>query len=178
MTSTTLDKRFERELSKFSSESDSTSAPQRTPGTETGLRSARRSEIRRLSPIARRSLTRGAPPKPCCDGACGMADPRAVMAAIVRGAQEVINGARPLNILTRWLTSDAYEALAKRVSIQARSSRPTRRTVTITSSHACRIGHDIAEGTVILSDGGRIRAAVIRLEAHRGRWRASFLQTV
>lgn len=173
MTSTALDTELEKNLVHFQpkpAQSPASSHPRDSQGS--------RAEIRRLSPIAKQALARKSPPPKCCDGACGMDDPRHVMAAIVRGAQEVINGARPLNTLVRWLTSEAYADVAKRTSLQARSTRPTHRTVTITSTHVCRIGHDIVEGTVILSDGGRVRAAAIRLEAFRGRWRASYLQTV
>lgn len=137
-----------------------------------------RAEMRRLPEVAKRGLRNRRLLDLCCEGRCGMENPERVAGTIARAAQEIINGARPLNMLTRWLTTDAFNALRKRLSVQARSDQPTQRTVTITSSRVCRIDHDTAEGTVILSDGGRIRAAVVRLEAFRGRWRASYVQTL
>lgn|SRR5690625_2329692 len=137
-----------------------------------------RAQTRRLPTIAKNAVLLAQRKLDCCGGKCGMESPDRIVGNVARAAQEVINGARPLTQLVRWLTSDTYEAIRKRMSVQARSARPARRTVTITSCHVCRVNHDTVEGTVILSDGGRVRAAVVRLEAFRGRWRASYLQTI
>lgn len=152
--------------------------PYREPRTQTRTRTAPIFEVRRLPAIKKGPLLTPPPTIECCDDDCGLADPKEIAGTVVRAAQEVINGARPLKMLTRWLSTDAFDSVRKRVSVQARSASPSRRTVAITSCHVCRIDHDTVEGTVILSDGGRIRAAVIRLEAFRGRWRATYLQTV
>lgn len=206
MQTAVLDSRLEDELKKFAptiasttnqepAESDaspttttaqrkSTASSQKSPARTP--RTLPRAEVRRLPAISRNAVlqkqksanSQKQKNANCCEADCGLARPEEVAGTIVRAAQEVINGARPLKMLMRWLTTDAYEALRRRMSVQARSARPTRRTVTITSCHVCRIDHDTVESTVILSDGGRIRAAVIRLEAFRGRWRATYLQTV
>lgn len=146
-----------------------------TPRRNAQIESA---QVRRLPTIGKRAFLPSPTLAQCCEGACGMDAPEIVVEKIARAAQEVINGARPLNQLIRWLTADAFEALEKRMSIQRRKLRPTQRTVNITSRRVCRVNHDTVEGTVILSDGGRIRAAVVRLEAFRGRWRATYLQTL
>ena len=39
-----------------------------------------------------------------------------------------------------------------------------------------RISTTVAEGSVVVHDGTRVRAAAVRLEAHRGAWRATVLQ--
>src|SRR5690625_847599 len=140
--------------------------------------SASRAQIRRLPPLAKRAVLAQQTMQDCCEGKCGMENPQRIVSNIARAAQEVINGARPITQLMRWLTADTYDAIRRRLSVQARSARPARRAVTVTSCHICRINHDTVEGTVVLSDGGRVRAAVVRLEAFRGRWRASYLQTI
>ena len=150
-----------------------TSEPQSPTRTVTS-----RLQARRLPSVAKRALLSNQINLDCCEGKCGMEMPDRIVGNVARAAQEVINGARPLTQLMRWLSADTYDALRKRLSIQARSARPARRSVTITSCHVCRVNHDTVEGTVILSDGGRVRAAVVRLEAFRGRWRATYLQTV
>lgn len=167
-----------QKLPALDTPSTGTALPAPPPPISRSARTTPREEIRRLPAAAKNAALGIRAPQGCCDGKCGMENPERVAGNIVRAAQEIINGARPINMLTRWVTSETFEAVKKRLSIQARSSRPTRRTVTITSSRVCRIDHDTIEGTVILSDGGRIRAAVVRLEAFRGRWRASYLQTL
>ncbi|HLS03884.1 MAG TPA: Rv3235 family protein [Actinomycetales bacterium] len=144
------------------------------PNRKTGLEPA---QVRRLPTLAKRALVPSTSAQ-CCGGACGMDAPEVVAEKIARAAQEVINGARPLKQLTRWLTAEAFEGLEKRLSIQRRKLRPSQRAVNITSRRVCRVNHDTVEAAVVLSDGGRIRAAVVRLEAFRGRWRATYLQTL
>jgi len=73
---------------------------------------------------------------------------------------------------------EVLNAVTRRVAITQRANATSQRTVVITNSRICRIKHDIVEGAVMISDGGRLRAAVIRLEAFRGRWRATYLQTM
>jgi hypothetical protein len=38
------------------------------------------------------------------------------------------------------------------------------------------LGEDAAEATVVLDDGGHVRAAAVRLEARRGVWRVVVLE--
>lgn|SRR5690625_1660091 len=180
MQTAVLDSQLEDELQKFAPDpAPAITLMQTAPTAPTRTRrTLPRAEVRRLPAISRKAVLQPQEPAACCSGQCGLPRPEEVAGTIVRAAQEVINGARPLKMLMRWLSTDSYEALRRRMSVQARSANPTRRTVTITSCHVCRIDHDTVEGTVILSDGGRIRAAVIRLEAFRGRWRATYLQTV
>ena len=40
----------------------------------------------------------------------------------------------------------------------------------------CRLGEHAAEATVVVDDGPRVRAVAVRLEGHRGHWRATALE--
>jgi hypothetical protein len=40
----------------------------------------------------------------------------------------------------------------------------------------CRVSSTVAEGTAVVHDGVRVRAAAVRFEVHRGSWRATILQ--
>lgn len=89
-------------------------------------------------------------------------------------AVEALRSARPLAQLTRWVTPQVFDALAG-AAIPAPPGGNRARAV-VRSLRVCRISPDIAEGSVVVHDGPRVRAAAIRVEAHRGNWRVTVLQ--
>ena len=93
-------------------------------------------------------------------------------AIIVVAAAEVLAGQRPVDHLARWTTPSMFDAIARRAGLAGRilgagrrSHRPRMRSVhtQVTVSGAC-------EATILLEDGGRVRAAAARLIPRRGRW--------
>ncbi len=107
------------------------------------------------------------PPEVCLD------DPTRLCGAVVVAAIEALTSARPLVQLARWVSPDVYESLAR----AARPGPATgRRGVVLRSVRVCRLGPEVAEGSVVVHDGARVRAAAVRFEAHRGTWRATVLQ--
>lgn len=105
-------------------------------------------------------------------------DPAAWCGSLVRAAVEALAGSRPATQLARWLTADLYESLARRSGLALRiHGRPrlVRHTV-VRRVHLCRIDARTAEASVVVHDGERVRAAAVRVEAHRGRWRATALE--
>ena len=48
--------------------------------------------------------------------------------------------------------------------------------MTVRRVRVCRLSQLVAEASVVLDDGDRVRAAAIRLESHRGYWRATVLE--
>jgi hypothetical protein len=104
-------------------------------------------------------------------------DPRAWCGSLVRAAVEVLAGTRPAAQLARWLSADIYDTLARRAGLAMRiKGRPTivRQTV-VRRVHLCALSAVAAEASVVVHDGERVRAAAVRIEAHRGRWRATAL---
>lgn len=101
-------------------------------------------------------------------------DPKQVCGAVVLAAVEALRSARPLAQLTRWVTPEVFEALAK----AATPAPPTgnRARAIVRGLRICRIGPEVAEGSVVIHDGPRVRAAAVRMEAHRGAWRVTVLQ--
>lgn len=104
-------------------------------------------------------------------------DPTPLCCAMVQAAVEGLRGVRPLAQLTRWVSPEVYEGLALRAELVQRAG------VTSTSARAgirrirvCRLGDEAAEAAVVVDDGARVRAVAVRLEAHRGRWRATVLE--
>lgn len=97
--------------------------------------------------------------------------------SIAQAAAEVLAGIRPVAQLTRWVTPEVFGALATRAAIVVRQrGRGAAPRVTVRRVRVCRLSQLVAEASVVLDDGDRVRAAAIRLESHRGYWRATVLE--
>ncbi|SEE99135.1 Rv3235 family protein [Ruania alba] len=102
-------------------------------------------------------------------------DPAEWAGVIVRASAETLLGMRPAAQLSRWLDPAVWTALNRRatlgVQIAGRPRRP--RAVAVRRVHPCEVTDGVWECSVVLDDGTRVRAAAVRLEDHRGRWRAT-----
>lgn len=107
------------------------------------------------------------------ESAAELADPVRLCGAVVVAAVEALRSTRPLAQLARWVSPAVYESLA-RAARPAPADLP--RGVVVRGVRVCRIGAGVAEGTAVVHDGQRVRAAAVRFEAHRGSWRATVLQ--
>jgi Family of unknown function (DUF6459) len=102
-------------------------------------------------------------------------DPAQWCGALVRTCVEVLLGARPPAQLARWLTGDLFGSLSRR-AIVGQSQETTARRVRVVRVHTCAVDEARHEASVVFHDGRRIRAAAIRIEVYRGRWRATALE--
>ncbi|GAA1643876.1 Rv3235 family protein [Georgenia ruanii] len=98
--------------------------------------------------------------------------------AVVLGAVEALIGLRPPNQLARLLAPELYGPLARRARLAERVvGRPARaRRTQVRRVRICQIDARTVEAAVVVHDGDRVRGAAVRLEAHRGRWRATALE--
>ncbi len=117
-------------------------------------------------------------------------DPVQLCGAVTLAAVEVLAGTRPLAQLTRWVTPGVLDQVATRFRRLAPAraqraaqlaARPEGTTAPaprarVRSVRVSRIGPTVAEGSVVLYDGERVRAAAVRLQVHRQAWRVSVLQ--
>ena len=105
-------------------------------------------------------------------------DPAAWCGSLVRAAVEALTGSRPVAQLARWTTGDIYTSLARRAGLAVRiKGRPRLvRQAVVRSVRTCQVEPLITEAAVVVHDGTRVRAAAVRIEAHRGRWRATALE--
>ncbi|WP_333811692.1 Rv3235 family protein [Timonella senegalensis] len=135
-----------------------------------------------------------------------LADPTAVMCATAHAAIEALHGHRPVQQLAGILSPDVFQSFHSQVRAQTsldlangkrRTSTPARATqraavsaqqpgtrtpalrrvpTRIVRARVVRVSAVAAEGTVLLQDGNRVRAAALRAEEFRGRWRICVLQ--
>lgn len=99
-----------------------------------------------------------------------------IVRRVVPATAEILCGQRAVDQVTRWMTPDLFEAVARRAGLAARVLGPRnlprpllrRAQVQPTLSGAC-------EALVVLSQGTRVHGAAARLERHRDRWVLSTL---
>ena len=105
-------------------------------------------------------------------------DPGAWSGSLVRAAVEALTGSRPVAQLARWMTGEIYDSLSRRAGLAVRiKGRPTLvRQAVVRSVRVCEVAPLANEASVVVHDGTRVRAAAVRIEAHRGRWRATALE--
>jgi hypothetical protein len=105
-------------------------------------------------------------------------EPRQWAAQFVQAAVEVTTGLRPPSQLVRWTNDEVRTLLARRADLArntgARARQPRRGIVR--SARVCIPRDGVAEATVVISDGPRIRAVALRLEGTDGRWRVTALR--
>lgn len=103
-----------------------------------------------------------------------MPDPHRLAGSVVLAAVECLAGGRPVLQLARWVSPSVYESLSRRCPPP--TGRPPARRPTVRAAVVSRLSVTVAEASVVLHDGDRVRAAAVRLEAHRGAWRVTVLQ--
>jgi hypothetical protein len=116
-------------------------------------------------------------------------DPSPSLQAIATGVIEVIAGTRQVEQLSRFLSDDVYQRLAKR-SLEAQAARkekaagnPDARPVmrpnfmvkTIHNTSPC---DGVIESVVLINGSKRTRAISIRLEGINSRWRATVVNVI
>jgi len=105
-------------------------------------------------------------------------DPAVVARTIALAALEVLAGRRSAAQLARWLTPGVLDSLQVRAGLTHRvlGDAATGRPPVIRRARACRVGSHVLEASVVADDGTRVRAVAVRLEGHRGAWRATALE--
>ena len=127
---------------------------------------------------ARGSVMLAVPARPCEESAQPLPEPAPWAGAVVLGAVEALVGLRPPSQLARLLAPELYGPLARRARLAERVvGRPAHaRRTQVRRVRVCRIDALTVEAAVVVHDGARVRGAAVRLEAHRGRWRATALE--
>ncbi len=100
--------------------------------------------------------------------------------AVALATVEVLSGRRPAAQLERWLVTDLYAALVRRVELNERLSGRARGGVAprVSSSRVCHVNDDVAETTHTITIDARLHAIGVRLERFRHRWIATAIEIV
>jgi hypothetical protein len=111
---------------------------------------------------------------------CPDPDPALLCANLAVCVVEILAGARSLDQVGRWVTDSVYIHLLRRTVLAARA-----RAVSAQEARRPRFhigdpllsypSDDVVEGVVLVHQPSRSRAIALRLERHRGRWRATAL---
>jgi hypothetical protein len=108
-------------------------------------------------------------------------DPRQWAGHLAQAVVEVMAGSRSAPQLVRWTTPEVYAVVARRAALAARRAaaaghgRPRRRAV-VRQVLVCEPADGVAEASVVVVDGERVRALAMRLTGLDGRWRLEALQ--
>ncbi|PRY61256.1 hypothetical protein BCF74_1064 [Knoellia remsis] len=93
---------------------------------------------------------------------------------------EVMSGLRPPAQVVRWTTPDVYAAVARRGALAGRrraaGARSQARTARIHTVRVCEPADGVAECSLVIGEGTRVRAMALRLTGQDGRWRVEALQ--
>ncbi len=91
-------------------------------------------------------------------------------------AIEVARGVRPAQQLMRWTSPAIHASLVRRQMRAVRRGRATRRPLVLRRVTCCHPRDGIVEATVVVQDGGRVRALAMRLQGQDHRWVISALE--
>ena len=117
------------------------------------------------------------------------ADPGRVCMSILQVTAEAMRGRRPHAQLARWVDGQIFNELGEfapahgsRTSLRQRLAPDSVATVLARGRfrkvRVVRISPHVAECTVLVDVGDRVRAVVVRLEEHKTTWRATALAAV
>jgi hypothetical protein len=108
-------------------------------------------------------------------------DPAVWAGRITHALLEVMTGARPAPQVVRWTTPEVYAVVARRNALAARRAAggtgPRRRQrLQLQRVRVCEPADGVAEATVVVRHGDRVRAVAVRLVGQDGKWRVAALQ--
>lgn len=119
-------------------------------------------------PYARVVHRAGQAPRPGAAG--GLPEPGAWLVALLQTMREVVTGDRSRHQLRRWVGAEVYEWLGRASASSGPTSLGPTSLGMVRSVHVCEPAAGVVEATALVTEGGRVRAVALRLEAVHGRW--------
>lgn len=130
-------------------------------------------------PPARHLRLVAPPPEPLTPPGSGLPAPAPWVARLAPAIIEVAAGERPSGQLTRWVTRDIRETLARRGAAAQRHPAGKDRAPQCRRVRSVRVtspAPGIVEASAVVIGATRARAVAIRLEVVRGRWLATAVE--
>lgn len=103
--------------------------------------------------------------------------PRSWAYSVLQATLESLTGFRPVTHLSRWVSPEVYDALARRAALAARVAEPTRaQRPAIRNVRASSVSKGRVDVIATILDGDRIRAVAIEMIVRRSRWIVTEIQ--
>ncbi len=102
--------------------------------------------------------------------ATDLPDPAPWARQLVRVCLEVMDGVRPAGQLSRRVTPDIQERLARRGVLARRRRQRQRHAVTVRALTTCTPADGVAEISAVVTHSSRVRALALRMVGIDGRW--------
>ncbi|VEI13714.1 Rv3235 family protein [Trueperella bialowiezensis] len=101
-------------------------------------------------------------------------------ATLIKQAVEALLGHRPVRQLQTWLHPAVYEAFVRRAGLGQRINGRAEKCLPphVKKVVVCIPREGVAETSLVIFDGTKIRAAAVRLEVRRSRWHATALEII
>jgi hypothetical protein len=115
-------------------------------------------------------------PIPLSRASVALPDPRRWSATLTQAVMETLYGPRPVQQLARWTDGTIYRAIAHRVA--SRSGPTPGAHPQVRSVRVCRPAPTVAEASVVVQTGRRVRAVALRLEIRDRRWLCTALDVI
>lgn len=108
-------------------------------------------------------------------------EPQEWAARMAASLLEVMTGVRPAPQVVRWTSPEVYAVVARRGALVARRAATARATgarhrVVVRRVRVCEPADGVAEASVVVQHGPRVRAVALRLVGQDGKWRVTALQ--
>ncbi len=103
-------------------------------------------------------------------------DPGPWVRRMLQAIIESMAGARSAGQLTRWLSAEVHENVARRCAVAKRRRARQLRPVAVRSVHVCQPDDGVAEVSAVVAHNGRVRAVALRMVGVDRRWLITALQ--
>lgn len=106
-------------------------------------------------------------------------DPGAIATPLAQALVEVLAGRRPVVQMVRWTSPAVYAAITARATVAHRRRLTTNGSgvrVAVRRVIVTRPREDVAEVSIVVIDGSRVRAIALQLRGANGRWTVEALQ--
>lgn len=97
-------------------------------------------------------------------------EPKAWARAIAVAILESLAGRRPPTQFARAMTTDVYDAIARRHAVALRRGSTGAQRSIVRRVAICEPADGVAEASVVVHHGGRVRAIAMRMSGVDGRW--------
>lgn len=107
---------------------------------------------------------------PQATAASELPEPGPWVRQMIRACLEVIDGARPAHQLSRWMTPEVHDRLARRGLLSRRRRTRPCHPNTVRALLTCQPTDGVVEVSAVVAHGGRVRALAMRMTGVDRRW--------